>query len=184
MRKNRNHSASAMALLNRARQFYKMAENSFVERATLRHALFQSYFHAAELALKAYLKAHGKERTGHHLSQLHEEARQLGLTIPGDPHALHNVLALLESGNQDMAFRYPATATRSRTEPDLDWACDVVGQLLEVVAPVVEATVDKAKVGVPVGFSISMRINNPAPQKGMIVVSPAASPSASDSGSS
>jgi hypothetical protein len=58
MRKNRNQSAdaSAMALLNRARQFYKMAENSFVERATLRHALFQSYFHAAELALKAYLK--------------------------------------------------------------------------------------------------------------------------------
>jgi hypothetical protein len=46
MRKNRNQSAdaSAMALLNRARQFYKMAENSFVERAALRHALFQSYF--------------------------------------------------------------------------------------------------------------------------------------------
>jgi HEPN domain-containing protein len=93
MRKNRNQSAdaSAMALLNRARQFYKMAENSFGERATLRHALFQNYFHTAELALKAYLRAHDNERTGHHLSQLHEEARQLGLTIPGDPHALHNV---------------------------------------------------------------------------------------------
>jgi HEPN domain-containing protein len=182
MRKNRNQSAdaSAMALLNRARQFYKMAENSFGERATLRHALFQNYFHTAELALKAYLKAHDKKRTGHHLLQLHEEARQLGLTIPGDPHALHNVLALLESGNQDMAFRYPATGTRSRTEPDLDWACDVVGQLLEVVVPVVEATVDKAKVGLPVGFSVSMRIDNPAPKQGtpMIVVSPAASPSA------
>jgi len=182
MRKNRNQSAdaSAMALLNRGRQFYKMAESSFGERATLRHALFQNYFHTAELALKAYLKTHDKKRTGHHLLQLHEEARQLGLTIPGDPHALHNVLALLESGNQDMAFRYPATATRSRTEPDLDWARDVVGQLLEVVAPVVEATVDKTKVGLPVGFSVSMRIDNPAPKQGapMIVVSPAASASA------
>jgi HEPN domain-containing protein len=165
--RNRSGDASAAALLNRARQFYKVAENSFAERATLRNALFQNYYHTAELALKAYLKAHDKARTGHHLVQLHEEAQQIGLTIPGDPHALHNVLALLESGNQDMAFRYPATATRARTEPDLDWACDVVGQLLVVVASVVEATVDKAKVGVPVGFRISMRINNAAPQKGL-----------------
>jgi HEPN domain-containing protein len=164
MRKNRSQSAdaNAMALLDRARQFCKMAENSFEERATLRHALFQNYFHAAELVLKAYLKAHGKARTGHHLLRLHEEARQLGLTIPGAHNALHNVLLLLESGNRDMAFRYPAAG--SRTEPDLEWARDVVGQLLEAVAMVVEATVDKAKVGLAVGFSVSMRINNPAPE--------------------
>jgi hypothetical protein len=47
--------------------------------------------------LKAYLKAHGKERWCYEISELRDEARQLGLEIERDKLArrdLHNVVAL------------------------------------------------------------------------------------------
>ncbi|MGA8764019.1 MAG: hypothetical protein WB562_14230, partial [Candidatus Sulfotelmatobacter sp.] len=81
--------------------------------------------------LKAYLKAHGNERWGHEISKLCGEARQLGLKIDRDKmrgHDLHNVVALLESGNTDMAFRY--FTWESRSMPELAWTRDVVRELL------------------------------------------------------
>jgi hypothetical protein len=105
--------------------------------------------------LKTYLKAHGKERWGHDISKLLGEAQQLGLKIERDKsgrHDLHNVVALLETGNTDAAFRYFTWESRNR--PDLAWTRDVVGELMSAVTPIVESTSDKTKSGVPVKLDI------------------------------
>jgi HEPN domain-containing protein len=150
----------AMALLNYARQYYDGAEIIFASKPDLTNLLYFLYFHVAESSLKAYLKAHGKERTGHEIGKLCREAQQLGLKIERDKSGglhLHNVAALLESGNRDAAFRY--STRESRTKPDLDWTRDVVGELLTAVTPVVESTWDKTKSGVPVKFDLTFRMN-------------------------
>lgn len=122
--------------------------------------LYFLYFHAVESLLKAYLKAHGKEFWDHEISKLCSEAQQLGLKIERDKsgrHDLHNVAALLESGNTEAAFRY--FTLESRSQPDLTWTRDVVRELLNAVTPVVESLWDKTKSGVPVKFDITWRVN-------------------------
>ncbi len=149
-----------MALLNYARQYYDGAEIIFASKPDLTSVLYFLYFHAIESLLKAYLKAHGKELRGHEISKLCSEAQQLGLKIERDKsgrHDLHNVAALLESGNTDAAFRY--FTWESRNQPDLSWTRDVVGELLNAVTPVVESTWDKTKSGVPVKLDITWRVN-------------------------
>jgi hypothetical protein len=95
------------------------------------------YFHTVELLLKAFLRAHNEEVWGHEIGKLYERCRSLGLKVKSDDRFnLGNVVSLLESGNEDMAFRY--FSWDSRTEPDLAWTRDVVATLMEVVGKVVE----------------------------------------------
>jgi hypothetical protein len=42
--------------------------------------------------------------------------------------------------------------------PDLGWTRGVVGELMNAVTPLVEATWDKTKAGVPVKLDIVMRV--------------------------
>jgi hypothetical protein len=151
---------SAMAFLNCARQYYEAAEIVFASKPGLHRPLYFLYLHTAESLLKAYLKANGQERWGHEVSELCAEAQQFGLKIQSDKsgqHHLHNVMALLQSGNgSKSAFRY-ATGEHG-SKPDLAWTHDVVAELISVVAPFVESKSDLSKSGVPVGFEITMRI--------------------------
>src|ERR1700678_352473 len=150
---------SAMALLNVARQYLEGAEIIFASKPGLIYPLYFFYFQTVESLLKAYLKTHGKERRGHKLCRLCGEAQNLGLKIERDKlrgHHLQNVAALLESGNIDAAFRYPTR--KSRTQPDLGWTRDIVGELLSAVMPVVESPSDKPKSGVPAGFNVILRV--------------------------
>ena len=156
---NQNTYPGAMALLNYARQYYDGAEIIFASKAVLTDVIYFLYFHTVESLLKAYLKAHGKERWGHEISELCSEAQQLGLKIERHKtgrHDLHNVAALLESGNTDAAFRY--FTWESRSMPDLAWTREVVRELLSAVAPEVESTWDNTKSGVPVKLDIVMRV--------------------------
>ena len=140
---NQTTYPGAMALLNYARQYYDGAEIIFASKPGLTSVLYFLYFHTVESLLKTYLKARQRE------------AQQLGLKIEQDKsgrHDLHNVVALLETGNTDAAFRYFTWESRNR--PDLAWTRDVVGELMSAVTPIVESTSDKTKSGVPVKLDI------------------------------
>lgn len=65
-----------------------------------RHALGDPALTMVELALKAFLRSHGKTvstgRDGHDIVTLHGRCQALGLRLPGDdPHGLENVVKLL-----------------------------------------------------------------------------------------
>jgi len=61
----------------------------------------------------------------------------LGLKIASDDkHGLENIVSLLESGNEEMGFRY--FSLKSGPIPDLSWTREVVGQLLSAVTAFVE----------------------------------------------
>jgi hypothetical protein len=148
-----------MPFLTYARQYHEAAEIVFVSKPSLTSVLYSLYFHTVELLLKAYLQAHGRESWGHEISNLYDEARQLGLTIEQDrsgSHNLHNVVALLEAGNAEMAFRYHTKDSRSI--PDLAWTREVVSELMSAVTPSVESKWDKSKSGIPVKFDLTWRV--------------------------
>jgi hypothetical protein len=148
-----------MALLNYARQYHEAAELIFVSKPGLTNVIYFLYFHSVESLLKAYLKAFGQERWGHVISELCSEARQLGLKIERDKsgsHDLHNVVALLETGNTDAAFRYFTSGTRNL--PDLTWTRDVVMDLISAVTLFVESTSVKAE-PVLTKIDVTWRVN-------------------------
>ena len=63
--------------------------------------------------------------------------RDKGLRISSDDRfGLENIVNLLESGNEDMSFRY--FTWRSTSKPELGWAREVVGQLMEAVSSSVQ----------------------------------------------
>lgn len=149
-----------MALLNFATQYYDAAEIVFASNPGLTSVLYFLYFHAVESLLKAYLKAHGEEHWGHEVKNLCAKAQQLGLKIDRDKSGglhLHNVVALLDSGNAGAAFRY--FTWKSRSKPELAWTRDVVTELVRAVTPFVESTFDKNKSGVPVKLDLTFRVD-------------------------
>lgn len=101
------------------------------------------YFHAVELALKAFLRSFNrpipKGPAGHNLRERYKECRDLGLAIsPEDRFAstlgpfageLGNIVTLLEAGNEDHAFRY-GKQVRAELRASLPWIRDVVEQLI------------------------------------------------------
>jgi HEPN domain-containing protein len=158
---NQNTDVSAMAILNYARQYHEAAEELFHSKPRLTPVLNELYFHVTELLLKAYLRAHGGKPWGHEIGELYKECRGLGLKISSDDRfGLGNIITLLESGNEDMAFRY--FSLKSGTEPELTWTREVVGQLMEVVAAFVESKKDTAASGV--AAKATMVLGKPSPQ--------------------
>jgi Domain of unknown function (DUF4062)/HEPN domain len=156
---NQSTDASAMALLNCARQFHEIAELAY-SKSHSTDALYAQYFHVTELLLKAYLLAHNVNPWGHGIVELYKECRGLGLAISSeDRFGLENVVRLLQSGNENMAFRYFSLKSGSR--PDLSWTREVVGQLMQVVA----AFVESKKTAVPgVAVKMIMTFGKPVPK--------------------
>jgi HEPN domain-containing protein len=141
---NQSTDESAIPLLNYGRKYHQAAEIVFDKAGndpSLTPVLNFLYFHTVELLLKSYLQAHGKEPWGHKISELYTEASQFGLRISDDPLGLQNIASLLESGNEEMGFRY--FSLKSGSEPELSWTRRVVGELLQIVAPFVESTCHK-----------------------------------------
>jgi hypothetical protein len=132
-----NIDVSAAAFLNFARQYHEAAEGLFDSKPHLSDPINALYFHTVELALKAYLRAHNIKRWGHEISALYNECRGLGLKISSDDRfGLGNIVSLLAEGNEDMAFRY--FSLKGGSSPELRWTREVVGQLMQAVAAVVE----------------------------------------------
>jgi HEPN domain-containing protein len=126
------------AILNYARQYHEAADALFISKRHLDRPINALYFHTVELALKAYLRAHGRHPArSHKIGNLYSECRALGLKISSDDRVgLENIVSLLESGNRDMGFRY--FTRESGSEAELGWTREVVGQLMQVAATFVQ----------------------------------------------
>ena|ERR1700733_1025258 len=133
----------ATAYFQRASEFLEGADELFTSesRKSFSHRWYPTYFlyaHAAELALKAFLRAHNPEvEYGHELAVLYEKCRDIGLVIglvigPNDQTQIENVVGLLDLANEDQGLRYFLDAN---SMPDLAWTREVVTQLLRAVKP-------------------------------------------------
>jgi HEPN domain-containing protein len=98
------------------------------------HPIHFLYFHAIELALKAYLRSHkvSVKRT-HRISTLYQECRSRGLQIRRDDGTdIANVVNLLESNNEGAGFRY-YDPDAGGTLPELSWTRYETNGLMSVV---------------------------------------------------
>jgi hypothetical protein len=149
---NQKTHATPGAFLNYARQYYLAAEEAANSKFLLIDARYFLYFHATELLLKAYQRAHGREPWGHEIGALYAECRDLGLKIASDDRiGLQSIVNLLETGNKDMGFRY--FSLESSVLPEMNWTREVVGQLLSVVTAFVHPN-GAPSLGTAVKFSL------------------------------
>jgi len=132
----------ATAYFQRASEFLAGADELFTSesRRTLNDRWYPTYFlyaHAAELALKAFLRAHSPEvEYGHELTALYEKCRDIGMVIgQNDQTQIGNVVKLLDLANKDQGLRY---FLDTKYIADLTWTREVVTQLLQAVRPHVE----------------------------------------------
>jgi hypothetical protein len=100
--------------------------------------IYNSYFIATELALKAFLRYSGqatellKSKWKHNLIGMLSEAISCGLKIDqADLLDISNIINLLHDGNKQQAFRY--FIWESRCLPDVAWAGKVVRILIDLV---------------------------------------------------
>jgi hypothetical protein len=124
-----------IAFARLARAFYKVAEGSSVD-GTLSKPLYFLYFHALELAFKAFLRLHHvptgelqKKDKGHTITVLYEDCRRLGLVIgPGDKFDIGNIVNMLQAANEYQGLRYFNPDLKSL--PTLAWTRETVGELI------------------------------------------------------
>src|SRR6476660_4779149 len=116
IRRNRAENELAFeAVLNGAKRFCMAADLllSTPQAASVNDPIYVLYFHATELALKAFLRSGGEKTAAlknvwkHNLEKLYAEALARGLA-PDTATALDltNVVYLLHAGNKGEAFRY------------------------------------------------------------------------------
>jgi HEPN domain-containing protein len=89
------------------------------------------YFHAIELALKAYLRSFNLavKRT-HKITNLYRQCRKLGLQIRADDSTgIANVINLMDSASAGQDFRY-YSPTSAGNLPQLSWTRDEANQLM------------------------------------------------------
>jgi hypothetical protein len=135
-----------LAFANMAVRYEKAASIVHATKDShLRDPVYFLYFHAAESALKAFLRSKGnkteelRKQGGHQLVRLYEECVKLGLTIKGvESLSVTNVITLLDGGNDYQGFRY--FTLKSRSVPDLNWASKVVGVLVKEIKEMLVAT--------------------------------------------
>jgi HEPN domain-containing protein len=136
----------ARAFLNMAYEYAEAAHELFILADTrpkihgwlpLRSPLYLLYSHAAELALKAFLRAKNMPiPKTHELAKLYAESRRLGLVIgPRDRFEIGNIVSLLDSGNKYQGFRY--FNLESGATADLSWVHEVIPELMRAVEPYV-----------------------------------------------
>jgi|SRR5882724_1434700 len=125
--------AHAAAFLTFALEYHSAAEHLFDLRSTLSLPVNFLYFHAVELALKAFLRSFDVPiEKNHKLTKLYEECRRHGLVIgPSDRFQIGNIVSLLESGNKYQGFRY--FNHESTSMPDLSWTREVARELMWAV---------------------------------------------------
>ncbi len=159
----------AKAFLGFGQQYYAAANTVLEHSPLLWYPLYFLYFHAAEMLLKAFLRANdlpilGTERKSHKLTELYEECRSLGLVVHSanqDRFLVKNIVSLLESGNEYQGFRYWSGGGSSM--PELGWTREVVGQLLQAVESFVEAKFGK-DIGPAVATGIVAVYGKPRPR--------------------
>jgi hypothetical protein len=131
-----NPEVEPIAFIKLAREFYNLAKRSSDLEATLSKPLYFLYFHALELAFKAYLRSHRvptselqKKNKGHTITVLYEDCRRLGLVIgPSDQTDIGNIVNMLQMANEYQGLRYFNPDLKSL--PTLAWTRGTVGELI------------------------------------------------------
>lgn len=120
-------------------------------------------FHAMELALKAFLLSYNQSvQKTHDIKGLYEQCCTLGLRIgPEDRFSIGNVVTLLKGANKQHGLRY--FAAPSRVVPELSWTCEVVEQLLQTIAPGIEAR-SQQRAPRNRGLILTMTMEKPKPK--------------------
>lgn len=146
--KTLQETVSPMAFLNRACEYADAANELFrVADARpkiqgrylqLSSPLYFLYGHAAELALKAFLRAKNISTWGHSWADLYTRCHALGLvTNPSNGFEIGSIVSLLENWNKDQGFRYFVSS--SGPMPELPLVRDVITELIRAVEPHVPA---------------------------------------------
>jgi hypothetical protein len=130
----------ATAYFKRASDFLSAADELFTSDHDRWYPTYFLYTHAAELALKAFLRAHNPEvEYGHKLTDLYEKCRNIGLVIGQDDQTqIGNVVRLLDCANKNQGPRY---FINTNVMAELTWTREVVMRLVQAV----KAHVEKAE---------------------------------------
>jgi hypothetical protein len=136
--------AHASSFLGFARQYQRAANLVYESDNKLWNPIYFLYLHAIELALKAYLRVQDipivadRKRKHHHITELYEECRSLGLIVgtPMDAVDIQNVIVLLDGANEEQGFRY--FKKKGSNIPDLRRTRNAVEKLLQAVEPSVK----------------------------------------------
>jgi hypothetical protein len=159
-----------LAFANMSARYEKAASILHARKdSDLQDPTYFLYFHAAESALKGFLRSKGKKtedlrkQGGRQLSQLYEACIKENLRIVGaEPLSVKNVITLLDGGNDYQGFRY--FTLESQTIPNLDWTSEVVGVLVKEIKDILTASDPDA--GKPSRLEkIEMIISKPQPKK-------------------
>ncbi|MGO8754499.1 MAG: hypothetical protein ACLQHK_04645 [Gallionellaceae bacterium] len=132
------------AYFNRAKTFCKAGDILFEPLKSTNSSLdpaYLLYFHAAEMAIKAFLRFQGektidlKNNYKHNIEKMYTKALSLGLapdlTMSTD---FLNVINLLYSGNQEEGFRYfYSSKTKSVGRPSIEWCSKIINLLISLV---------------------------------------------------
>jgi hypothetical protein len=138
---------SAKAFLYMARQYHAAAEELFAGRERRISSgsqperddpIYFLYYHAIELAFKAYRRAYNlpNEET-HSLKKLYKECQELELVIGPEFH-IQNLVNLLESGGKEyLRFRY--FSLQSSSLPEFAWIREGVGAVMQTISDKIHA---------------------------------------------
>jgi hypothetical protein len=140
-----------MAYLNWARE-YSDAANELLKVSEQRPKVYNVrefdgpisflYFHAIELALKAFLRFHNQKiptggRASHDIEALYARCQKFGLTLgPDDRLTIGNIVSLLNSGNKKDGFRYFNLDPNITVDPV--WTSEVIAELIGALAPILD----------------------------------------------
>ena len=125
-----------IAFLILAREFYSVAEPRSDLKSSISRPRYFLYFHALELAFKAFLRSHHvptgklqKKDKGHTITVLYEDCRKHGLVIgAGDEFDIGNIVTMLQAANEYQGLRYFNPDLKSL--PTLTWTREMVGELI------------------------------------------------------
>ena len=161
------------AFLNYAREYCEAANILLDAYTTKNRELFNPiymlYFHATELALKAFLRQKGfktedlkRQQLRHNLSALHdkcvEEEPGFDALVSSNELNLRNITELLDSGNKDYAFRY--WTPNSRSIARIDWVKKTVNELIKYMDKCIPMNKTPGKAGSPL-----LILSEPQPKK-------------------
>jgi len=161
--------AYAMAFFNFARDYQSAADQlAALGPHCASNPINLLYFHAVEMALKAYLRSMslpilGTKRQSHDLVKLYNECQTLGLAIdPADRLDVLNIVNLLGAANEEHGFRY--FNLKSVVEPELQWTRAAVEKLMWAVEPAVKSCSERDGSTPGVAVKVRMRFSQPVPK--------------------
>lgn len=171
MTKKPQQAVHAVAFLNMAREYADAANELFMiadsrrkihGQRSLSSPLYFLYSHAAELALKAFLRSKDVAiPKTHELTEIYTQSRDLGLVIgPQGRIEIGNIVSFLDSGNKYQGFRY--FNLESVTTADLSWVREVIAGLISAVEAHVAHVKDS--IGSPGVAKVTVTFGKPKPK--------------------